>query len=121
MIKFFVEDIGIDNEAKDSSGYTTLNIASVTDQQGIVEYLVERGADIETYNNYRNTPLINASRYVDDTNIIKFLFDQGANTFHRNNKGEIFYSYLTIEQKVEIQDYVRDIQHHKVMIKPHLR
>jgi ankyrin repeat protein len=46
VIKFLVEEIGIDVNAKDDKGYTALHGAALIGNNDVIQYLVDKGADI---------------------------------------------------------------------------
>jgi ankyrin repeat protein len=46
-IKYLVEELGADVNAKDSAGYTTLHGAAYVGDNEVIKYLVARGADVK--------------------------------------------------------------------------
>lgn len=82
---------GADVHAKDSKGNTPLHRVAdhlLTDRAiDIATILVEKGASLESMNNYRETPLFQAVRN-NSLEITALLIKMGANIEHRNKRGE---------------------------------
>lgn len=64
------------------NGNTALHLAVKTNHYNIVKKLINRGANINSLNNYNETPICFASNY----NIIKILLNNKANPNHQDKK-----------------------------------
>ena len=118
VVKFLLEK-GVDTEAKNNYGDSPLIIASCNGNIEIVKLLLEKGADIEAINSEGNMPLITASSY-GNIEIVKFLIEKGADTSSKNNDGNTFYNELLHKsQEEEIEEFIKDIEERKRMIKPY--
>ena len=64
-------------ESRDDNGKTVLSIAVQKGHAGLVKYLIARGADVNTHNNYGTTPLHYAS-YYGQREIVRLLIEKKA-------------------------------------------
>ena len=62
---------------------TTLHFACLRGNLQVVQYLVEKGANIEAKDWDKNTPLHLAS-YRGNTDVVKYLVSKGANKYAKN-------------------------------------
>ena len=65
---------------------TPLHTACLNGRLPIVQYLIEKGADIEAKNQEKKTPLHYAS-WNGQTNVVKYLLSKGANKNAKNTSG----------------------------------
>lgn len=93
LLKFLVETIGFDVNAKSASGKTLLSSLTVSMKNSyeIAEYLIQKGAEVNVQDNNGNTPLLTAVRM---TSVIreqyryrKLLLKHGASVTLKNNLG----------------------------------
>jgi ankyrin repeat protein len=56
-VKFLVEEVGADLNAYSNDGLTALHVAAFTWADGIIEYLVSKGARLDAEDKYGQTPL----------------------------------------------------------------
>lgn len=68
------------------AGWTPLHYAATGPQTGMVELLLQRGADIEALSPNRSTPLMMASRYGPESSV-DLLLARGASPLARNDVG----------------------------------
>ena len=66
---------------------TPLHYACKSGDLQIVQYLIEKGANVEAQNSIGNGPLHLASGY-GKTNIVKYLISKGANKYAKNEDCE---------------------------------
>ena len=45
-VRYLVEDLGLDVNARDNDGYTALHHAAARGDNAVIEYLVSKGADV---------------------------------------------------------------------------
>jgi len=86
-IKRLIES-GVDPNIKyDVHQYTLLHWAVCDNNLGVVEYLIDKGADVNVENSHGNTSLhIAAGR--EFMQIVVYLLDNGAHKDHRNKYGD---------------------------------
>ena len=75
-VKKIISD-GYDIDARDSDGYTLLNIATYYNKPEIVRFLIEKGANLEIKNNGGFTSLLSAV-YYGHNDIVELLLKDGA-------------------------------------------
>lgn len=84
-------------EERDIQGLSALHCAVMSNAPDIVEYLLKQGANINSRDNWGNTPLIRANLNMD---MIKLLLDHGADYTLANNSGakpeQIYEAYPNI-------------------------
>lgn len=81
-------DHGVDVNATDSTGYTSLHMAADNDQVSAINSLVGAGANVEALDHHHWTPLHCASRYSVCCRAIRALLNHGANIHARETAGE---------------------------------
>jgi len=87
-IELFIDVMNLDvNTKEDKTEFTPLHYASGFNNQNLVEYLIERGADINSENKNKDTALHVACRLNCDS-IIKLLIKYGADTNVENDDKE---------------------------------
>ena len=116
----FLLDNGVNIEEKDIRGDTLLIHASWSGRYEMLRVLIEKGANIEAKDSYGNTPLINASMTRSYQNMY-FLLENGADIKVRNNNGNTFTSFLDHDQKRKVEEFMKDIEERKKLIKPSLQ
>lgn len=93
LLKFLIEIVGFDVNTKGSTGRTILSSIHVSAKTSseIAEYLIQKGADVNTQDNYGDTPLLRAVRFTSQTleqfNFRKLLLKHGASVTLKNNVG----------------------------------
>ncbi|KAI7851420.1 ankyrin repeat-containing domain protein [Circinella umbellata] len=81
-VKELIES-GIDVNSHDEYGYTALHAAVSYNQKEILDYLLEKGGNINIEDFEKDTPL-----YVAETlDMARFLIDKGAKASHKNAEG----------------------------------
>jgi ankyrin repeat protein len=76
-------------ESKDESGCTPLSLACLRNQVVVANYLIGKGANVNTRNNWGQTPLHNANGvFGQDFDLIKRLIAVGADVNSQGNRGE---------------------------------
>ncbi|MBO0470465.1 ankyrin repeat domain-containing protein [Enterococcus sp. DIV0242_7C1] len=75
--------------AKDNAGFTALHFAVMSNQYEIADYLITKGAKIDSQDNFGNTPLWRAAMEYEDENnkLIQLLLMNGADPRIENNYG----------------------------------
>jgi ankyrin repeat protein len=88
LIKYLIEN-GADVNYKDIEGKTALHHAASLDLPDIIELLVKAGADIESEDNWGNSPLLRSIEGLTETTSDSFdkLLDLGADFDHKNKSG----------------------------------
>jgi ankyrin repeat protein len=86
-VKFLVEEIGVDVNARDADGNTALHNAAARGDNEMIEYLVSKGADVKAVNRSGQTTVDMANGPVQRTQpypeTIKLLEGLGAKNNHR--------------------------------------
>jgi len=96
----------MDMNKDDRFGRTPFHyVCSNKDNEHLIQYLIEFGADIHKVNNDGDTPLIIAVRK-NNENIIKCLVEYGANVNVENEAGETPFSIASKKKNVKIKDYL---------------
>ena len=89
----------------DADGYTALHFAVQQQFPGVVQELIDAGADIEANNKDKSSPLLLASRS-GSFDIVKMLVEAGAGVCVTDNKGD---TCLTIAAAVAQEENVRNL------------
>ena len=86
-VKFLIEDLGADVNARDFSGYTPLHHAAARGDNEMIRYLVSKGADVkavsrsgQTTADMANGPIQRISPYLDT---VKLLEELGSKNNHK--------------------------------------
>lgn len=93
----------------DASGYTALHYAAANGNVPLINYLLDKGADIEARNTGDSTPLHNAVEWERNIDAVKLLLDRGANINAVNSSKETpivhaaFYSIYIINENSGFQ------------------
>ena len=86
-VKFLVEELGADVNARDHNGYTPLHHAAARGDNDLIRYLVSKGADVKAVNRTGQTTVDMANGPVQRTQpypeTIKLLESLGAKNNHR--------------------------------------
>lgn len=86
IIKYFVEERGINVDRTGSDGVTPLITAAQSQQTAIMEYLVKRGAHIDATDSDGSTALLHAVTKK-RVGAVEWLVKHGADVRKQNNKG----------------------------------
>ena len=89
-VKHLVENRQINIDAKDNQGMTPLHRATTFKKDihsDIVNYLIKKGADVNTVDANQNTPLHSVVRFSNNHKTLRILLRNGANPNVFNNKG----------------------------------
>ncbi|CDS04060.1 hypothetical protein LRAMOSA07015 [Lichtheimia ramosa] len=81
-VKELIED-GMDVNSHDEFGYTAMHAAVSYNQKEIIEYLLEKNANINIEDFEKDTPLYVA----ESAEMAQFLLDHGADANHKNEDG----------------------------------
>lgn len=76
VVQFMVANLGVDVDFRSGFGRTALHEATQSRSKDVIEFLVQRGADIDALDDEGNTPLTLACN--DDFEIAKLLVQHGA-------------------------------------------
>lgn len=79
---------GVDVNATDSTGYTSLHMAADNNQVGTIHELLKAGANVEALDQHHWTPLHCAARYSPCREAISALLQHGANVQALETSGE---------------------------------
>ncbi|WP_319782078.1 formyltransferase family protein [Oceanisphaera sp. IT1-181] len=86
---------------KNEKGWSPIIVAAYHGRKDIIEFLLERGANINDRNYRGTTVLMYAKDYAlrsKDYNIISFLLDKGADSRLRDWSGKTVYDYISTEE-----------------------
>ena len=90
IVKYLVEDVGVETETKSRYGQTPLHEASCVGHLEIVKYLVEEvKTNTEVQNKYGDTPLHISSLW-GRVEIVKYFIQHDVDTSIENNDGKTF-------------------------------
>jgi ankyrin repeat protein len=107
IVKYLVTERGVDVNFQ-SSGITSLHLASRNGHFDVVEFLVKKGAEV---NKQEDKTLLTALHYAARRGflkIIKFLIDNGANSNLRDKQGKSCLHYSVIFGDVEVVEYLTE-------------
>lgn len=90
-------------DEKDAEGMTPLQNAVIWDQIEAVEILLEYGADVNTVDNWGDTPLINAIYYEVSPEVVELLLRYGANPNIVDDEGFTAYDYA---EQFDLVEYI---------------
>jgi len=113
MIELMVEyidekrDLGHGVDFREPTGYTPLAIAVQHNQLKLAQLLIEKGADVNTMNNWRDTPLHRACEqgFVEMTQL---LMDNGADPLLQDNRNRRAYELARYRLDREIMKIFRE-------------
>ncbi|WP_264377698.1 ankyrin repeat domain-containing protein [Wolbachia endosymbiont (group B) of Philonthus cognatus] len=88
-------------------GYAPLNVAVYYNRTGMVEFFLDKNANIETEDIYGRTPLHHAVSY-STLNMTRLLCEKGANIKAKNKKGEIPLCTANQHNKVDMINFLLD-------------
>ncbi|CAH1377299.1 unnamed protein product [Tenebrio molitor] len=107
IVKYLVTERGVDVNFQ-SSGITSLHLASRNGHFDVVEFLVKKGAEV---NKQEDKTLLTALHYAATKGflrIIKLLIDNGANSNLRDEQGKTCLHYSVIFGDVEVVKYLTE-------------
>lgn len=111
-LKLLADFVSIDINNKDRNGISALMYACSNGWLKIVEFLIDRGADIEIKDNHSGeTALFFAVRY-NRVNVVKFLLSRNANKDVTSKKGQTLYVIAENKNMVDILNLL-DVDHGK--------
>ena len=117
IVKYLVEEVGMNPEIRDRNRNTPLHYASWSGQLKIVKYFVEEAkVDTEPRDEKGDTPLHDAScqGYLE---IVKYFIQHDVDTSIKNIYGHTFLDLLKGEKKEEIEKMIEDLQCRKSNVK----
>lgn len=86
-IKDFCDTFGTDIKSKDEDGNTLLHKAAINQSVRVIEYLVQKGANINAKNNIQWTPLHCAVAWNKNTDVLQYLVSKGADPLSVSSTG----------------------------------
>lgn len=86
-------------------GEMPIHYAAVSGQIEVVKYLLSRGADINSRDNYNNTPLIMTSNHWHN-NLTKYLIEKGADVNAKGDDDETLLLRVTRTTNYSIVEYI---------------
>ncbi len=89
----------------DNAGFTPLHIAATAGRVDIVEYLLDRGADIEARTAGGQTPLFQTVPLVSQKAFV-YLLERGANLNARDNEGKTILQFALSWQRPSMVDLI---------------
>jgi ankyrin repeat protein len=101
---------GVDVNAKDTIGWTPLDLAVVGDQKEAAELLIANGADVNAKNSYGLTPLHRTASYhgrKEFVEVAELLIANGANVNAKDEDGDTPLHYAIKYEQTEIADLLR--------------
>ena len=105
---YFLEHGHSLDETEEYDGYTCLHSASEIGSLSIVQYLIEKGANIEATDGVKQTPLYVASLR-GKTDIVKYLISKGANKNAKDIDGKTPYDNACNWGTVSQRDIITEI------------
>ena len=95
IIKLFVENHGLDvNKVYNEDSSTPLHLACIAGKLPLVQYLVEKGANVMAEMNEAVVPL-DLAALIGHVDVVKWLVEEaGADLYHKNAEGENIYETL---------------------------
>ena len=110
IVKYFIEEKGMNINHKGSKSWTILMAASVNGHLNIVKYLVEHGADINSKKDNGGTVLMEAScgrGDLENLKVIKYLVEEkGMDINVKDNEGWTTLMYAINKENWEIVKYL---------------
>ncbi len=88
MVRYLLS-LKLDPNSRDCNQYTPLHYAAKYNRLGVVEVLVENGANVHAKDNWGQTAIhwSAAKDYYPNIEVIKYLIEKGVGVNHRDNKG----------------------------------
>lgn len=95
----------VEINAKDSVGFSALHDASIFGQTHVIEFLLSKSADINSVNQWGNTPLIESCIYSCEESVMKLL-EFGADPFSKNNDNNSCLQYCSKSLRKVIKNFI---------------
>ncbi|GAA5933954.1 ankyrin repeat domain-containing protein [Sporobolomyces koalae] len=83
QVKHFIEQEGVSPNAHDDNSYTPLHAAASWNQPEILQYLIDKGGNINITDDDGDTPLF----VVEHVGMARLIVELGGNPSHRNEEG----------------------------------
>jgi len=112
MVSHLVDNGAVIDHVEPRAGWNALHIACAEGKTDVVEYFIQKGADLNMQTNYRETPLIIACRKNDDDShleIIKMLLAAGVDITLEDVKGRNALFYAEEKDNEELIKILTDI------------
>ena len=107
-VKYFIEQEGVDVNAKGNGGVTALDNASFKNHDiEVLKYLVEKGASVNTRDDDDHTPLHHAAWY-NSVDAVKYLVEKGANVNARDNSRRTPLHHAAHTNSIAVMKYLID-------------
>ena len=104
-VQYLIEKQKVNINQKDSKYGTAFHVACEYNQPTIIQYLIEKGADIEAKNSNEQTPLHLACND-DNLPIIEYLIEKGANIEAKDYDGKTPLHYASFYGKNNVVKYL---------------
>jgi ankyrin repeat protein len=94
-------------DARNGIGETVLHFLAIENHQAALQWLADRGAELNPENNF-GTPLLFEVGLIDNRDVFLWLVQHGADVRRKNRDGQSVLEYLSDFQKPEMAAWIKE-------------